>query len=278
MDREYIELEQITIQKLPKEVLVDKILFLQQYISNLKETNNELINKINEYSMIANEIKKYEKLKSLTKEINPLLIKMLEIVGEKENTNKSTKRYTLSKVKNKKHGFLYYVRYSENGKIIPSRWNTHTNNLEIAKMFAEENRMRILTEYQKTRIMKNSVTGDYGNMFKTLKNFYSKDSIYLKYNEQLNHSMNEKARITCYHIINKIFIPYLKKNEIKKWDELNASVIGKFQFYLIEKGKSPQSIIRYLKSIKYIYTNLVMMGVIEKNIFEDINIIKLNKS
>jgi hypothetical protein len=278
MDNKYIVNDKKTLQLFPKDVLVEKILLLQEYIAELKDRNNELINKLNGNATIISEINIFLKLESLAKEVYPLLIKMVEIVGKKDSVQKSSKGYNLVKVPNKKHGFLYYVRYLENGKLIPSKWNTHTNDIEIAKIFAEENRMFILTEYQKKHIMQNAGIKEYGNMFSILKNFYLKDSIFMKFNEQLNRSLVEKRRTTYYNIINKIFIPFLKKNKIKKFDELTTSIISKFQFYLIEKQKTPDSIIRYLNSLKYLFSILAMMGIMEKNIFENVITIKINKS
>jgi hypothetical protein len=278
MNRQYVINDKKTLEKFPKDVLVERILFLQDYISQLKENNNILINKLNENAMRINDIKKFQLLEPLIKDVYPKLIKMVEIVGEKKKIKSEAKGYCLSKVKNKKSGFLYYVRYSINGKMIPSRWNTHTNELESAKIFAEENRMRILTEYHKTHFMKDLGIKEYGNMFKILKTFYSFESVYLKYTEELNRTINERTRINYDNIINKVFIPFLKKNQIKNFDEITASVIGKFQFFLIEKEKTPKSIIRYLKSIEYLFINLVMMGVIEKNVFDNVIKVKVGRS
>jgi hypothetical protein len=53
----------------------------------------------------------------------------------------------MKKVPSKKYGFLYYIRYIENGKLVASRWNTHTNNIDAANCFARDNREKILTAY-----------------------------------------------------------------------------------------------------------------------------------
>jgi site-specific recombinase XerD len=96
-------------------------------------------------------------------------------------------------------------------------------------------------------------------------------------NNKLNRGINEKTRIYYNNIINKVFIPFLKNNNIKNINEITSQIIGEFQWYLIEKNKNPQSIIKYLKVIENMFIYLVMMGVIEKNVFENVIKIKINK-
>jgi hypothetical protein len=55
----------------------------------------------------------------------PHVLTVLKSVDEQFSPPQKGKGYNLAKVVNKKYGFLYYVRYIENGKLIPSRWNTH---------------------------------------------------------------------------------------------------------------------------------------------------------
>ncbi|MDR1218806.1 MAG: hypothetical protein LBK73_04265 [Treponema sp.] len=63
-------------------------------------------------------------------------------VAARSDAQKNPKRYSLAKRPNKKCGFLYYVRYVDNGKLVPSKWNTHTNILHDAEEFARANRAR----------------------------------------------------------------------------------------------------------------------------------------
>jgi hypothetical protein len=77
----------------------------------------------------------------------PDVMKAIEEYGKHFSEPHKPKYYYLSLVKNKKHGFLYYVKYFHKGKLIYSRWNTHTNDYEAAVKFAIENRERILAAY-----------------------------------------------------------------------------------------------------------------------------------
>jgi hypothetical protein len=269
-------MDRTKLKNFSKDVLVDKIINLQEYILSLKDGNNNLINKINAFSSKFNELKKWEKMESVIKDMYPLFNKLLQIMGDKNRQKVSNaKGYCLVKRENKKNGFLYYVRYIVNGKEVPSKWNTYTNDLESAKIFAEENRFRILNEYYNKHPSNESGIKNYGTMYKILKDYYSKDSEYLKFYGRFNRTISEKYRIHYLNMVNRIFIPFLRRNKINNFNNLTPSVIGQFQFMLSEKGKSSESILRYLKALKTMFSNLIMMGLLEKNIFENITKMKV---
>jgi hypothetical protein len=64
---------------------------------------------------------------------------------------RKTKGYCLSKGANKKLGFVYYVRYMEQGRTVPTRRSTHTNNEETAHEFAVCSRDKLLGEYNRRK-------------------------------------------------------------------------------------------------------------------------------
>ncbi|MDR2922641.1 MAG: hypothetical protein LBU85_04780 [Treponema sp.] len=76
---------------------------------------------------------------------------------------KRRKGFNLYPRENKKHGFLYYVRYSHGGKMLPSGWNTHTNDLKEAEKFARENKIRLVGRYLKSHDTQ---------MYSTLESFF----------------------------------------------------------------------------------------------------------
>jgi hypothetical protein len=260
-----------------KDDLIERVMLLQEYIIELKGNNKELSKKIEKNTMIVNELEKLKILEPLVNDIYPLLIKIVQLYEGKNNFKKSPKGYGFVKVPNKKHGFLYYVRYYENGKMIPTKWNTHTNDLNIAMEFAEKNRMQILAEYHKRQTMGDNGIRSYGNMYRILKEFYSNDSKYLNYYKKLNLSISDDVRKYNNNIVQKIFIPFLKQNNIKAFNEVSAHIIGEFHLYLINKNKTPNCIRRYIRALEYIFSNLVMMGIIETNVFERIPKIKKAK-
>jgi hypothetical protein len=90
-----------------------------------------------------------EGLKAQYKTRFPHVLSALKTVDGQFSPPVKGKGYNLTKVESKKYGFLYYVRYIENGKLVPSRWNTRTNNLEAAECFARDNREKILVVIHK---------------------------------------------------------------------------------------------------------------------------------
>ena len=72
---------------------------------------------------------------------------MAAVLFQQFITAKKPKGYSLTKVANKKLGYVYYVRYTKDGKLVPTRWSTHTNNFEAATKFAVENKETLLSGY-----------------------------------------------------------------------------------------------------------------------------------
>jgi hypothetical protein len=164
LNLEYFDIE--SLKRFSKEVLIERFIQLQQNNIELKENNKQIIKIINEYSLIKTEIKKHEELKTLIAELYDPILKIMKFYSKRDTENNNRgKGYSLLKVPNKKYGFLYYVRYIVDGKIISSRWSTYTNDLEAAKLFAVDNKSRILEEYNSNKLHLNY----HGNSYKLLK-------------------------------------------------------------------------------------------------------------
>jgi site-specific recombinase XerD len=184
------------------------------------------------------------------------------------NAQKNPKRYSLIKRASKKYGYLYYVRYIDNGKLVPSKWNTHTNILQEAEQFAQENRDRILSEYY----AKHKPCGE---LYSILGGYYKAGSAYLEKDKNRNRTLCEKTRSVYYHFMNKKFIPYLQENNIKTFFEIDPPVIAKFQDYLLSRGTKPQTINRYLSSINIVFNRLLITGIIKENAFDRVKALKM---
>jgi integrase len=174
------------------------------------------------------------------------------------------KGYNLAKVPNQKYGFLYYVRYIKNGKLVPSRWNTHTNNYEAAEKFAIENKERILAAYYAKRTQKKA------NIYAVLKSYYDVNSSYLADDKQRGRTLNEKTRSVYYNFITKVFIPFLKSQNIADFDDATAPVFSKLQTALLAKGNKPQTVNRYFNTVSAIFDHLIMDGTITENVFDKV--------
>ena len=162
-----------------------------------------------------------------------------------------------------KKGKVYYVRYFRDNLMIPSQWSTRTADYHEAEVFARENREKILTRYFNRREGK--------VLYTILPTYYAKDSAYLVIDAARGRKINENSRRILRGFIVNTFIPFLKKNKIKEFNQIGPVVMSRFQnFLLIEKGLLPQSINRQIGGIKAIFSHLFMTGVIEQNIIKDI--------
>jgi integrase len=193
----------------------------------------------------------------------------LDVIAH-SGAQKNPKRYNLIKVPNKKYEYLYYVRYIDKGKLIPSKWNTYTNVLAEAEKFAAQNRSRILTEYYSRRTAKNAKN----EVYTILEEYYKAGSPYLEKDRNRNRTLNDKTRSVYYHFMKKRFIPFLQDNNIKTFEEIEPPVIANFQDYLLSTGTKPQSINRYLSSVNIVFNHLLITGVIRENAFDRVKALK----
>jgi len=207
--------------------------------------------------------KKYlARLKNRLHASNPESIEELKKFSAQFVDPREPKRYYLEPVKNKKLGFVYYVKYLHNGVLIRTKWTTGTNNKELAIKFAIENRDRLLKEYLEGKD-KPSI-----DIYSILKNYYAKDSQYLNIDIKRGRSIKEKHRIFCYNFINRSFIPYLKKMGVKTIEEITTPFLSKFQNYLLtknKKGVKPMTVNIRISHISMIFNRLLLDGLISVN-------------
>jgi integrase len=109
------------------------------------------------------------------------------------------------------------------------------------------------------------------DLYAVLHNYYKKGSPYLAIDIVRGRKINETSRQILHGFIVNTFIPFLRENEIRNFNEIKPAVIGRFQNYLLlEKKLLPQSINRQISGIKAIFSHLFMAGVIEQNIIKDV--------
>jgi site-specific recombinase XerD len=194
----------------------------------------------------------------------------IKVIAHSE-AQKNPKRYNLIKRPSKKYGYLYYVRYIDKGKLVPSKWNTHTNILREAEGFAQENRDRILAGYYAKHAEKNADN----NLYSILKRYYEAGSPYLEKDKNRNRILNKKTRSVYYHFMNKKFIPYLQENNIESFEKINSPCIANFQDYLLAEGTKPQTVNRYMSSINAVFDQLLITGVIKENPIDRVKSLKM---
>jgi integrase len=197
----------------------------------------------------------------------PHVLTTLKEIDSQFSPPRRGKGYNLQKVRSKKYGFLYYVRYIENGKLVHSRWNTHTNNHDAAECFARENRARILTEYHRKHD-----TDD--KMYDVLKNYYEEGSHYIDTIKKRGRRLCEQIRTQYHHFVINVFIPFLKKYRVKCFNEITAPVIAKLQNDLLANNLKPQTINRYMIGIRTIFDHMVRDGYMAENILNIVDSLK----
>ena len=192
---------------------------------------------------------------------------MQELKGiDSQISPKEGKTHYLHKVKNKKHGFLYYVRYKRGGKTVASRWNTHTNNKALADKFAEENRQRLLSAYDET----NSKALKETNFYKTLRDYYKEASAYLEEDIKRGRSLSERVRKQYEAFIKEKAIPFFKRNGALKFSDITPPLIAKLQTHLLQNNR-PQTVNKCLSCLRSMFNHFTVKGIIAHNAFKDVS-------
>jgi site-specific recombinase XerD len=186
----------------------------------------------------------------------PVLIKALRIIDADYRGPKRRKGFNLVRRENKKHGFLYYVRYSHEGKMLPSKWNTHTKNREAAEDFARDNRERLVEKYLR----------EHNNQgFQIFERFYETHSEYLLCEEKRNRPLSDTTRRNYFSVITHKFLPFLKERGITCYEQVDVKTLSDFQDHYLAAGIKPQTVNDYLKSVKRIFSYLLRKGLIKEN-------------
>jgi site-specific recombinase XerD len=186
----------------------------------------------------------------------PATLKAIKLIDQDCSSNKRRKGYNLVRVENKKLGHVYYVRYSYRGKMLPTKFHTHTSILEEAEKFAVENKARLVEQYVRSHDEK---------MYAILEKFYEANSDYLLCEEKRNHKISERIRKEYHAVVNNRFIPFLKKKNIKEFCEVTAHILGDFQDSLLAEKIKPQSVNNIFKAVKRVFKYLQRKGLLKEN-------------
>jgi integrase len=217
-----------------------------------------MTNLVNTLNMLKNgdSQENHEALKNYINREFPSLMKALQIIDSNYSKPKQRKGFNLVKRENKKNGFLFYVRYSHEGKMLPSKWNTHTKIREEAERFARDNRDRLVDRY----LREHNKRG-----FELFERFYEKDSKFLACEEKRNRPLSDTTRRNYHSVITERFVPFMKSRHIKCYENAGVKEISDFQDYYLAEGIKPQTVNDYLKAVRRIYTYLIRKGHINEN-------------
>jgi integrase len=170
--------------------------------------------------------------------------------------------FCLDKRENKSHGFLYYVRYRHNGKMLPSKWCTGTNDFLQARAFAIRNREKIIAEYLESKAD--------ASLYTILASYYEKDSEYLQVDKNRKRTFCEQRRRIYHNFVNNKFIPFLKRRKITRFEQIKPSDLSDLQDELLAAGNKPQTINDHLSGVKLVFDHLVRKRGIEINPFKQL--------
>jgi integrase len=189
----------------------------------------------------------------------PDVVKALQRIDHENTQPKRRKGFNLVKRESKKHGFIYYARFSHNGKTLPTKFNTHTNNLAAAEQFVRDNKNRLVEGY---------LARQDGRMFTILEEYYK--------NEQ-NLYISERSRTEYDAVIQKKFIPFLRFEKIATFDQITKTTLTKFQDSLQAAGLMAQTVNNTLKPVKKILAALARKGIITDNPGDHVKGIKVHE-
>jgi integrase len=187
---------------------------------------------------------------------------------------RTPKGYSLAKVPHTKIGFTYYVRYIEKGKLIPSRWSTHTNDPVLAARFAVENRERLLGEYHNRKTPEPVSVDPYAVM----QEYYAENSPYLAIDAQRGRTISRSTRRTYQHFMADQWTPYLKQRKVRTFEEIDTPFLARFQNHCLGEGKKPQTIAHYISTISLVFDHLVIEGYVKTNPCDGLTTIKTKES
>jgi integrase len=186
----------------------------------------------------------------------PVTMEALRLVDTSRTCPPKRKGFNLVKRENRKKGFVYYVRYSHQGKMLPSKWNTGTNVTEEAEKFAAENRERLVGRYLREH--------DAG-AFRVFGEFFGEGSVYLAREERRNRPLSETTRKSYHSVINTKFIPFLRERKIGGVEGISAGTLCDFQDHCLARGMRPQTVNDYLKAVKRVFLYLARKGMVKGN-------------
>jgi len=186
----------------------------------------------------------------------PEKMRALEEFGGK--FSRPPKYYYLDAVPSKKMGRIWYVRYLDNGRLVPSRWSTGTADEGAAKIWAVENRERILAGYYGRKATPTV------NLYRSLKRYYEKNSPLLHTDVKRGRVISEKRQSNYDGFVKKKFIPFLRRNGVKTVDEIDTAMLARFQNHLLKTVK-PQSVNSQMSGVKMIFSHFVTNGYIKFN-------------
>ncbi len=215
-----LQISESTVKKLAKEGELPCTFFNRsprfdiektlKYFDRLEKTRCE-----NLITKTIKEIKKQtpektEEMKLLFISRFPAVVKALLKIDCEYNRPKRRKGFNLIIRESKKYGRRIYARLSHNGKTLPTAFNTYTDNEQEAENYVLKNKEKLIAGY---------LTRREGKIYKILETFY----------QNKKGVLAEKSVREYGNMIKNKFIPFLKKEKINEFEQINKHILHKFQ-------------------------------------------------
>jgi integrase len=197
----------------------------------------------------------------------PYIIKALVQIDNENLRPKRRKGFNLLIRETKKYGRRIYARLSYKGKMLPTKFNTYTDNEKEAEMYVMKNKERLIEGYFDRKD---------GFMYKTLEEYFKEGE----------YSFSERTRKEYRVIIINKLIPFLKQEKINEFNKITKYTLMKFQDVLRTglrtekktfKPIKPQSINNNFKAVRYVFENLTRRGILSENICDLVKGLPVNE-
>ena len=184
------------------------------------------------------------------------LVLVLSFINREYTPTRKPKGYNLLMRPHKKMGFVYYVRYWHEGKMLPSKWSTRTNDYEKAREFAEQNRKALISTYLAPQ--RNDVQCFFEEFFDIGSAVYESEC-------RRNGELSEEKRKRYRSVILNEFIPFLKLKQVRSFEEIDVPFLDDFQDALLAKGMKAVSVNNQLIAVGKVMKYLTRKGIIKIN-------------
>jgi integrase len=160
---------------------------------------------------------------------------------------------------------------SHNGKTLPTKFNTHTDDEKEAEQYVNKNKEKLIEGY---------LSRKNGKMFKLLENFYKEG----------NEDLSDKTKHEYDLEVNNRFIPFLKTEKIFDFGQINRKLLIKYQEYLLAGGMrknekrnsvykpiKPQSVNNIIMLIRKMFDYFLRTEIIQENPCEYLKALPVNR-
>jgi integrase len=171
-------------------------------------------------------------------------------IQETENSGENRKYYLFRRA-NKKSGYTYYVVYldPQTNKPLPTKYSTHTNDLENAVKWAEQNREKCLENYNGRAELT------------AFEAYFCEGSQCLEYEKMDGRELSPKVLKQRQAFMNNHIIPFFQKAKVRYLSQITPIHIKELKNFLRkEKHLTPQTINYNLHSFKKCLMLLKDMG------------------